>query len=629
MVETRTKIKIEKLAYSLIGRRLKLREKKEKYEEFEKWLKSARMPVSYDMYISTAIFFSIISGFVGIFIGFLFSQFVIRVRPAIKYPQVPPLLVQHGEFVVTFVLSIIVAAVTGGIVYALFYSYPKIKADERRREINRMLPHAINFMYALSRGNANIIEIIKSLAKHEETYGEVAKEFQFVVRNMEFFGLDLRSALLELQETTPSDALKEFISGLLTTIDSGGDIALFLAEKSEQHREKARIEQKGFLETLSLLAETYVTVIVAMPLFMLIVEVIMLAMGTGSMRMVYSIAYLMLPVGSAMFIAIIHMITPSDVKRVPILKEEHFEESDVRLSEEDKRSEVYKRYMRAKRWHAFREALKNPVRSMRENPLNTLYLTVPIALAYVIFSASTSAIIPAIFIVFLPLSVFHEMKRRYENKIKKQTPDFLKELAGTTATGATLQQSIDIISKAGSGGIYKEVERMKRDIEWGTEIVDAFARFANRIKVASLSRVVTLLMETIKIGGDITEALYLSAKDSDIERTLSKERMVNMLIYVIIIYIAFFVFIGIIYMLFKDLLPALLETSVTSTVGGVFQRAAISREEITSVLTQATTLQAIFAGLMAGQMGEGDILAGLKHSLIMLVIVWVMFTFFI
>ena len=628
MVESRTKIRVEKLAYSLIGKRLKLRDRKEKYEELEKWLKGARMPVSYDMYISAAIFYSIIVAVVGVFLGFLFSQFVIRLRPAMKYPQVPMLFVQHGELIVTLILTAIVAVTVGGCTYALFYSYPRIKADDRKREINRMLPHAVNFMYSLSKGNANIIEIIRSLARHEETYGEISKEFQFVIRNMEFFGLDLRSALLELQETTPSDALKEFISGLLTTIDSGGDITLFLAEKSEQHREKARIEQKGFLETLSLLAETYVTVIVAMPLFMLIVEVIMLAMGTGNMRSVYGIAYLMLPIGSAMFIAIIGMITPSDVKRVPVLKEEHFEEKSAYLSEEDKKNEVYKIYMQAKRLHSLKEALKNPVRSMKENPLNTLYLTVPVALIYLILSASTSAVIPAIFIVFTPLSIFHEMKRKYENKIKKQTPDFLKELAGTTATGATLQQSIDIISRAGSGGIYKEVERMKRDIEWGTEIVDAFARFANRIKVASLSRVVTLLMETIRIGGDITEALYLSAKDSDIERTLNKERMVNMLIYVIIIYIAFFVFIGIIYMLFKNLLPALLETKMTGAAG-VFQKAAISREEITGVLTQATTLQAIFAGLMAGQMGEGDILAGLKHSLIMLVIVWIMFTFFI
>jgi len=40
-------------------------------------------------------------------------------------------------------------------------------------------------------------------------------------------------------------------------------------------------------------------------------------------------------------------------------------------------------------------------------------------------------------------------------------------------------------------------------------------------------------------------------------------------------------------------------------------------------------LQGFFSGLVAGQMGEGRVIAGLKYSAIMLLIAWVVFRFFI
>jgi flagellar protein FlaJ len=40
-------------------------------------------------------------------------------------------------------------------------------------------------------------------------------------------------------------------------------------------------------------------------------------------------------------------------------------------------------------------------------------------------------------------------------------------------------------------------------------------------------------------------------------------------------------------------------------------------------------LQGFFSGLVAGQMGEGRLMSGLKYSAIMLFIAWVTFRFFI
>jgi flagellar protein FlaJ len=47
------------------------------------------------------------------------------------------------------------------------------------------------------------------------------------------------------------------------------------------------------------------------------------------------------------------------------------------------------------------------------------------------------------------------------------------------------------------------------------------------------------------------------------------------------------------------------------------------------LFSHAAMIQAFFSGLVAGQMGEGNAIAGLKYSLIMLAIAWIAFRFFI
>ncbi|MDY6959490.1 MAG: type II secretion system F family protein, partial [Halobacteriota archaeon] len=47
------------------------------------------------------------------------------------------------------------------------------------------------------------------------------------------------------------------------------------------------------------------------------------------------------------------------------------------------------------------------------------------------------------------------------------------------------------------------------------------------------------------------------------------------------------------------------------------------------IFFHAALIQGLCSGFVAGQMGEGKVLAGLKHSLIMLTIAYVIFTFFI
>jgi flagellar protein FlaJ len=49
----------------------------------------------------------------------------------------------------------------------------------------------------------------------------------------------------------------------------------------------------------------------------------------------------------------------------------------------------------------------------------------------------------------------------------------------------------------------------------------------------------------------------------------------------------------------------------------------------TRLFTHAALIQGFFSGLVAGQMGEGRAVAGLKYSVLMVLIAWIMFRFFV
>jgi flagellar protein FlaJ len=636
-----------KAAYKLFGKSFK--EQRSRYAYFEKLLKSARIPKPYDVYLAEAKFYSLIAGLIGLVLGFiLYNLVVVHIiakltkRYEAQAPTLPvssPFHVHHIKLPLTgggieFNIPNVIIAILFSLfsfialyylTFSIFRLYPSMKADDRRRNINRMLPYAVNYMYTLSKGGVGIIQIVQALSKHKDIYGEVANEFAFVVNLMEYFGYDFHTAMMELYEITPSDTMKEFIAGLITTIDSGGDITVYLAHKCEQYVEKSKSEQKSFIETLGLLAESYVTIAVTAPLFIIILQSVMLVIGSGDIKDLYGVIYLLIPASSIMFAFLIHFISPKEMRKAKIEEITKVKE-DTRGLFVDEDKEIYERFMKAKKKKESIEKLKSPIKIIKERPPYVLAISGPVSLIYILLFLKTLRpdilLVTSVIIAIIPLAIFHEMKKRRERIIKEQIPEMLKGLASVTATGATLQQAIEIVAESGKGYLFDEVKRMKRSIEWGMDLVEAFRDMARNLKIPSLTRVVTILTDVLTIGGDITETLHVCSKDAELERSLARERRFSMFIYIIIIYVAFFTFLGIMIVLFTKLFPKFFEmTSSTTTAGFSFMKPKVDKNTLIWLLTQATIFQAIFSGLLAGIMGEEDPYSGAKHIIVMLSIV--------
>ncbi|MDD1702182.1 MAG: type II secretion system F family protein [Methanoregula sp.] len=301
----------ERFCFNLLGMRMKT--KREQYAQLRNDLTSARMKTSFEVYLSTAIISSIIVGLIAaVFLGLI--TWLLKLPNLIKYkgdvPDAVLFLSQHSLVLGTIFVVIFSLLVFGGMTYAVFIMYPGIEAGNRRRNIDATLPYAINYITSMSTAGITPAEIFRLLGD-SPIYGESAVEARYIAREIDIFGRDLIDAIRIISASTPSQRMKEFLQGAMASISSGGNLTDYFRTKANQYALENRQSQKMFLDTLALIAESYVTAMVAGTLFLIILQSIMSVLGGDSKPLfLYAVVYLMIPFGSIMFVIMISSMTP-------------------------------------------------------------------------------------------------------------------------------------------------------------------------------------------------------------------------------------------------------------------------------------------------------------------------------
>jgi flagellar protein FlaJ len=301
----------ERLCFNLLGKRMKVQ--REQYAQLRNDLISARSKTPFEVYISTALISSVIVG-LGMAIVLGAVTYLLQLPKLISYKgQVPEVIVSLSQyslilgtiFVVLFSLGFF-----GGFTYIAFLIYPNIEAGNRRRNIDASLPYAINYITSMSTAGITPAEIFRLLGD-SPIYGESAVEARYIAREIDIFGRDLIDALRLVSASTPSSRMKEFLQGAMASISSGGNLTAYFRTKSNQYALENRQTQKMFLDTLGLIAESYVTAVVAGMLFLIILQSIMSALsGEKTPLFLYAIIYVMIPFGSIGFVILVSTMTP-------------------------------------------------------------------------------------------------------------------------------------------------------------------------------------------------------------------------------------------------------------------------------------------------------------------------------
>ncbi len=211
-----------------------------------------------------------------------------------------------GNFLLTF-FSIIGLILAPSLTYILLMNNPSSIAKTRGKKIDGKLAPTMNFIAALASADVNVDVIFKELARRPE-YGEVAKEAEWITRDTELLGKDILTALKDAARRSPSSKWSDFLQGVVTTSTSGGRLKPYFIAKGEEFENELRLQMKRVMETLSIFAESFVTVGVAFPLFLIIIVGIMALITPNaslSMLLLYFVDFLMLPVLIGLFAWII------------------------------------------------------------------------------------------------------------------------------------------------------------------------------------------------------------------------------------------------------------------------------------------------------------------------------------
>jgi len=212
-----------------------------------------------------------------------------------------------------FGYSLLFSLLASLLVFIIIYFYPGAKSSQRKAPIEANLPYISSFMALLSSSNVPPRLIFRSMAKID-TLREIHQEFDNIVRDVEIFGQDLLSSILENVKYTPSKRLQEVLTGYVSTVRTGGDPTQYLRVSTENTMKEKMVRLDLMLESLSALAEIYIMVLVAMPLlFIAMFGVLgMLGSGGGAMNpalMLYLLAYVAIPLMAFVLIVLISTIT--------------------------------------------------------------------------------------------------------------------------------------------------------------------------------------------------------------------------------------------------------------------------------------------------------------------------------
>ncbi|WP_254821512.1 type II secretion system F family protein [Haloglomus halophilum] len=625
------------------------REQPDRFRKLQRWLNQARFGVTYDVYLASTARYTIGAAVVGLVLGVVLSAQLMAMgafAPITELPAVGGVLAPVLGPLIAFVFGLLGIAVFGGGTAMARYYYPRTVVNQRQRNIDVLLPHAIVYMYALSHGGMNTFEVIKEVAQAEDVYGEVARECDMIVRDVELFGNDLFTAIRDARNLTPSDNFEQFLDDTLSVLDSGSDFSTFLSDESETYMNEAKQEQENFLETLSILSEIFVVMFVAAPLFLIVTLMVISLLGGDSLAQTQALVYLFLPAGMVVFIVLIDLLSK------PYAQHEHdvelSQEQDVDPSDAAESDPHFEEYEKRKRRDELLELVRNPISEIRKrNPLLSLAVSVPAALLAVgllVVSGQLQtslagmgrtpikhtvgyAVIPFL-VTTVPLTLFYEAERRREQRISSRFPDTLNILSSANQMGIRLVDALDLVSRWSEGTLADELRKVRNDITWNHDIEGALLSFADRLRVPQVTRTMKLIAKGSRSSSDLSEIISIAAEDTRNRYQIEQNRRQEMSAYTAIVAIGFLVYLAVI---------VLLDTSYLQPIGQMATDAQGNTDLLTvstvpvdqyrTIFFHSALIQGAGSGLLAGKLAENDILAGLKYSIVLVAIALAVFIF--
>jgi len=613
--------------------------------ETRKRLAEARIDVTPEMFISRSMGYGVILGLSLWFFVTLFAFLIVTLTgfetgTLIGVPIQNELVLEIVRTIRTPLVVLLIGIVFGSLGWWIGFNGPRInaglQASSRRREIDMLLPDGVSYMYALSVGGLNQIEVIESVAESEDVYGELSREFQTIIQETEYFDVDYRTAIQHRAEETPSDNLAQFLADMLSILSSGGDLSSFLDDKTDKQLRVAKEDQEELLELLELFGEMYLNLSL-LPLLLLILITIMQLMGGASMMMLYLVIYILIPIIGVGFIVMISAVLPDETGTGEL--ESKYGESTASDSVLDfstskqfkgltpKFDQIYKKEVRKR----LKELAREPQVLFVERPEYTLIITIPLSLLIIVagfitgiapqsFSELFSSLWGTVYYVYFPLyltlgplTLFNYYHNQRKKEIKENYTEALRKLASANDTGQTLLESFATVAETSTGRLSDEFKAINAKVDYNYSVGQALTEFNNKYTIPELARINNLIIDAQETSSNISDVLITAAKSSENQDQLRRERATRTRMQMALILVTFLVLMAVIAMMQDQFINVMgemaeeVDTEDGAAAGGAMDFDAIDPTRTGVLFFHAVIAQAITGGLLASYLRSNSL----------------------
>ncbi|WP_297981723.1 type II secretion system F family protein [uncultured Methanobrevibacter sp.] len=250
--------------------------------------------------------------------------------------------------------------------------------------------------------------------------------------------------------------------------------------------------------------------------------------------------------------------------------------------------------------------------------LSVLVLLLIFSIFSLIFSFDI--LLSMIFAIVLPillflLFVFIRAEKRSE-ELENSLPDFLRQLSSMLRVGMSLENALMDLSQHGNGPLYDELKRAVVEIRMGKSFDESFYNMAIRLNSKDLERSFKIILNAHKSGGGLADVISDVSDDLRAMIILKRERKSSVMMSVMFLVLA-------------SVIAAPFALGMVGVYSSFMQElgkiSAIS--EIAPLASEIyLIIHSILAGFLIALIMYGDIKKGLKFSIPITILAFLVFT---
>jgi flagellar protein FlaJ len=188
--------------------------------------------------------------------------------------------------------------------------FPKIRQDQRRKQMEAVFHLYVTHMTVLSTTNIDRVEVFRRIAATDD-YGPLSEETRRIVQLVDAWNQSLDDACRRRAKQVPSDVVADFFDRLSYTINAGESLSNYLVSEQSAIIQNYTTIYEGQLGNLEVMQDLYLSMILSVTFALVFGTVLPIIAGTNPTITVSAVVvmYSFIQLG---FLYAIYTVSPTD-----------------------------------------------------------------------------------------------------------------------------------------------------------------------------------------------------------------------------------------------------------------------------------------------------------------------------